>query len=92
MSPETYLASSGVPVDDVRVELTPEPFVQVELPSFTKFIFWMSENLFGRCIVQATALASHGLSDTEVSELLPPPLALVLHHVDVRDRLHPKAW
>lgn len=31
-SPEPYLASLGVPVHDVRVELGPEPFVRAERP------------------------------------------------------------
>lgn len=65
---ESYLASSGVPMHDVRVELS----AAVEL------VLQVAEDLLGRRVVQAVALAAHGLADAEAFELVPPPLVLVL--------------
>ena len=88
MSLESYLASSGVPMHDVRVHLGLEPLVRVELSAAVELVLQVAEDLFGRRVVQAVALAAHGLADAEASELVPPPLVLVLpSHVAVQDRL-----
>ena len=48
----------------------------------------MAEHLLGGGVVQAVALAAHGLADAEAFELAPPPLVLVLpSHVRVQDGL-----
>ena len=89
VSLESYLAPSGVPMDDVRVQLAFEPFVRVELPAAVELVLQVAEDLLGGGVVQAVALAAHGLADAEAFELVPPPLVLVLpSHVRVQDRLH----
>ena len=75
---ESYLASSGVPMDDVGVQLAFELFVRVELSAAVELVLQVAEDLLGRRVVQAVALAAHGLADAEASELVPPPLVLVL--------------
>lgn len=75
---ESYLASSGVPMDDVGVQLAFELFVRVEHTAAVELVLQVAEDLLGRRVVQAVALAAHGLADAEASELVPPPLVLVL--------------
>ena len=88
MSPESYLAPSGVPMDDVRIQLALEPLVRVELAAAVELVLQVAEDLLGGGVVQAVALAAHGLADAEAFELVPPPLVLVLpSHVRVQDRL-----
>ena len=88
MSLESYLAPSGVPMHDVRVQLAFEPLVRVELAAAVELVLQVAEHLLGRGVVQTVALAAHGLADAEASELVPPPLVLVLpSHVAVQDRL-----
>ena len=73
---------------DVRVQLAFEPLVRVELAAAVELVLQVAEDLLGRRVVQAVALAAHGLADAEASELVPPPLVLVLpSHVRVQDRL-----
>ena len=87
MSLESYLASSGVPMDDVGVQLAFELFVRVELAASVELVLQVAEDLLGGGVVQAVALAAHGLADAEAFELVPPPLVLVLpSHVRVQDR------
>ena len=57
MSTESYLASFGVPVDDVVVELGLEPLVRVEFAVAVELVLEMAEHLFGGGVVQAVALA-----------------------------------
>ena len=88
MSLESYLASSGVPMDDVGVQFAFELFVRVELAAAVELVLQVAEDLLGGGVVQAVALAAHGLADAEPLELVPPPLVLVLpSHVRVQDRL-----
>ena len=88
MSLESYLAPSGVPMDDVGVQFAFELFVRVELPASVELVLQVAEDLLGGGVVQAVALAAHGLADAEAFELVPPPLVLVLpSHVRVQDRL-----
>ena len=88
MSLESYLAPSGVPMDDVGVQFAFELFVRVELPASVELVLQMAEHLLGGGVVQAVALAAHGLADAEAFELVPPPLVLVPpSHVRVQDRL-----
>lgn len=62
--------------------------VRVELSAAVELVLQVAEDLLGRRVVQAVALAAHGLADAEASELVPPPLVLVLpSHVRVQDRL-----
>lgn len=75
---ESYLASSGVPMDDVGVQLAFELFVRVEHTATVELVLQVAEDLLGRRVVQAVALAAHGLADAEAFELVPPPLVLVL--------------
>lgn len=75
---ESYLASSGVPMDDVGVQLAFELFVRVEHTAAVELVLQVAEDLLGRRVVQAVALAAHGLADAEAFELVPPPLVLVL--------------
>ena len=85
---ESYLASSGVPMDDVGVQLGLEPLERVELSAAVELVLQVAEDLLGRRVVQAVALAAHGLADAGAFELVPPPLVLVLpSHVRVQDRL-----
>ena len=73
---------------DVRVRLVLEPLVRVELAAAVELVLQVAEHLLGRRVVQAVALAAHGLADAEAFELVPPPLVLVLpSHVRVQDRL-----
>ena len=88
MSLESYLTPSGVPMDDVGVQFALEPLVRVELPASVELVLQVAEDLLGGGVVQAVALAAHGLADAEAFELVPPPLVLVLpSHVRVQDRL-----
>ena len=88
VSLESYLAPSGVPMDDVGVQFEFELFVRVELPASVELVLQMAEHLLGGGVVQAVALAAHGLADAEAFELVPPPLVLVPpSHVRVQDRL-----
>ena len=88
MSLESYLASLGVPVHDVGVQLALEPLVRVELAAAVELVLQVAEDLLGGGVVQAVALAAHGLADAEAFELVPPPLVLVPpSHVRVQDRL-----
>lgn len=88
MSLESYLAPSGVPMDDVGVQFAFELFVRVELPASVELVLQVAEHLLGGGVVQAVALATHGLADAEAFELAPPLLVLVLpSHVRVQDRL-----
>ena len=88
MSPESYLAPSGVPMDDVRIQLALEPLVRVELAAAVELVLQVAEDLLGGGVVQAVALAAHGLAGAEAFELVPPPSVLVLpSHVRVQDRL-----
>lgn len=75
---ESYLASSGVPMHNVRVQLGLEPLERVELSAAVELVLQVAEDLLGRRVVQAVALAAHGLADAEAFELVPPPLVLVL--------------
>ena len=69
---------------DVRVQLVLEPLVRVELAAAVELVLQVAEHLLGRRVVQAVALAAHGLTDAEASELFPPPPVLVLpSHVRV---------
>ena len=70
--------SSGVPMHVVRVQLGLEPLEQVELSAAVELVLQVAEDLLGRRVVQAVALAAHGLADAEAFELVPPPLVLVL--------------
>ena len=73
---------------DVRVQLVLEPLVRVELAAAVELVLQVAEHLLGRRVVQAVALAAHGLADAEAFELVPPPSVLVLpSHVRVQDRL-----
>ena len=73
---------------DVRVQLVLEPLVRVEPAAAVELVLQVAEHLLGRRVVQAVALAAHGLADAEAFELFPPPLVLVLpSHVRVQDRL-----
>ena len=73
---------------DVRVQLAFELFVRVEPAAAVELVLQVAEHLLGRRVVQAVALAAHGLADAEASELVPPPPVLVLpSHVRVQDRL-----
>ena len=88
MSLESYLAPSGVPMDDVGVQFAFELFVRVELPASVELVLQVAEHLLGGGVVQAVALAAHGLADAKAFELVPPPLVLVLpSHVRVQDGL-----
>ena len=88
MSLESYLTPSGVPMDDVGVQFAFELFVRVELAASVELVLQVAEHLLGGGVVQAVALAAHGLADAEAFELVPPPLVLVLpSHVRVQDRL-----
>ena len=88
MSLESYLAPSGVPMDDVGVQFAFELFVRVELPASVELVLQVAEDLLGSGVVQAVALAAHGLADAEAFELVPPPSVLVLpSHVRVQDWL-----
>ena len=88
MSLESYLAPSGVPMDDVGVQLALELLVRVELPASVELVLQVAEHLLGSGVVQAVALAAHGLADAEAFELVPPPSVLVLpSHVRVQDWL-----
>lgn len=88
MSLESYLASSGVPVDDVRVKFSFELLVRVEFAPPVELVLEVSEDLFGGGVVQAVALAAHGLADAQPFELPAPPRVLVLpSHVRVQDRV-----
>ena len=62
MSPESYLAPSGVPMDDVRIQLALEPLVRVELAAAVELVLQVAEDLLGGGVVQAVALAAHGLA------------------------------
>lgn len=75
---ESYLASSGVPMDDVGVQLAFELFVRVEHTAAVELVLQVAEDLLGRRVVQAVALAAHGPADAGAFELVPPPLVLVL--------------
>ena len=78
---------------DVRVQLAFEPLVRVELAAAVELVLQVAEHLLGRGVVQTVALAAHGLADAEASELVPPPLVLVLpSHVAVQDRLRARGW
>ena len=75
-------------MDDVGVQFAFELFVRVELAASVELVLQVAEHLLGRRVVQAVALAAHGLADAEAFELVPPPLVLVLpSHVRVQDRL-----
>ena len=75
-------------MDDVGVQLALEPLVRVELPASVELVLQMAEHLLGSGVVQAVALAAHGLADAEAFELAPPPSVLVPpSHVRVQDRL-----
>ena len=85
MSLESYLAPSGVPMDDVGVQLALELLVRVELAAAVELVLQVAEHLLGGGVVQAVALAAHGLADAEAFELVPPPSVLVLpSHVRVQ--------
>lgn len=64
MSLESYLASSGIPMHDVRVQLGLEPLLRVELAAAVELVLQVAEHLLGSGVVQAVALATHGLADT----------------------------
>ena len=88
MSLESYLAPSGVPMDDVGVQLALELLVRVELAAAVELVLQVAEDLLGGGVVQAVAFAAHGLADAEAFELVPPPSVLVLpSHVRVQDWL-----
>ena len=75
-------------MDDVGVQFAFELFVRVELPASVELVLQVAEHLLGGGVVQAVALAAHGLADAEAFELVTPPLVLVLpSHVRVQDRL-----
>ena len=75
-------------MDDVGVQFALEPLVRVELPASVELVLQVAEHLLGSGVVQAVALAAHGLADAEAFELVPPPLVLVPpSHVRVQDRL-----
>ena len=75
-------------MDDVGVQLAFELFVRVEHTAAVELVLQVAEDLLGRRVVQAVALAAHGPADAGAFELLPPPLVLVLpSHVRVQDRL-----
>ena len=75
-------------MDDVGVQLAFELFVRVEHTAAVELVLQVAEHLLGGGVVQAVALAAHGLADAEAFELVPPPLVLVLpSHVRVQDRL-----
>ena len=85
MSTESYLASFGVPVDNVVVELGLEPPVRVEFAVAVELVLEVAEHLFGGGVVQAVALAAHRLSYAQFPEPFAPPLMLVLpSHVRVQ--------
>ena len=85
MSLESYLASFGVPVDDVVVELGLELLVRVEFAVAVELVLEMAEHLFGGGVVQAVALAAHRLADVQLPEPFAPPRVLVLpSHVRVQ--------
>ena len=88
MSLESYLASFGVPVDDIVVELGLEPLVRVEFASPVELVLEVAEHLFGGGVVQAVALAAHGPADVQPFELLSPPRVPALpSHVGMQDRV-----
>ena len=75
-------------MDDVGVQFAFELFVRVELPASVELVLQVAEHLLGGGVVQAVALAAHGLADAEAFELAPPPLVLVPpSHVRVQDGL-----
>ena len=75
-------------MDDVGVQFEFELFVRVELPASVELVLQVAEHLLGGGVVQAVALAAHGLADAEAFELVPPPLVLVPpSHVRVQDGL-----
>ena len=75
-------------MDDVGVQFALEPLVRVELPASVELVLQVAEHLLGSGVVQAVALAAHGLADAEAFELGPPPSVLVLpSHVRVQDWL-----
>lgn len=75
-------------MDDVGVQFAFELFVRVEHTASVELVLQVAEHLLGGGVVQAVALAAHGLADAEAFELVPPPLVLVLpSHVRVQDRL-----
>ena len=59
-------------MDDVGVQFAFELFVRVELPASVELVLQVAEDLLGRRVVQAVALAAHGLADAEASELVTP--------------------
>ena len=59
---------------DVRVQLGLEPLERVELSAAVELVLQVAEDLLGRRVVQAVALAAHGLADAEAFELLPPTI------------------
>ena len=70
---------------DVRVQLGLEPLERVEHTAAVELVLQVAEDLLGRRVVQAVALAAHGLADAEAFELVPPPLVLVLpSHVGIK--------
>ena len=72
-------------MDDVGVQLAFELFVRVEHTAAVELVLQVAEDLLGRRVVQAVALAAHGLADAEAFGLVPPPLVLVLpSHVRVQ--------
>ena len=85
MSPESYLAPSGVPMDDVRIQLALEPLVRVEFAVAVELVLEMAEHLFGGGVVQAVALAAHRLSYAQFPEPFAPPRVPVLpSHVGIK--------
>ena len=75
-------------MDDVGVQFALEPLVRVELPASVELVLQVAEHLLSSGVVQAVALAAHGLADAEAFELVPPPSVLVLpSHVRVQDWL-----
>ena len=84
MSLQSYLASSGVPVDDVRVQFVLELLVRGEPAAGVELVLEGAEHLLGGGVVDAVALAAHGLADAQFPEPVPPPVVLVLpSHVAV---------
>lgn len=65
-------------MDDVGVQLAFELFVRVEHTAAVELVLQVAEDLLGRRVVQAVALAAHGPADAGAFELVPPPLVLVL--------------
>ena len=65
MSLQSYLASSGVPVDDVRVQFALELLVRGELAAGVELVLEVAEHLLGGGVVDAVALAAHGLADAQ---------------------------